>query len=136
MSPTAWICSTSETIVSNRMGCGVSEQWQCLYGSADGMRWRVTVGPYGQAPDSEASGLPLLGDTTEVLRSVLSFRVQVARGATMTMAREVHDRLAVELGISRGQLRSFVNAEALPELTSAGWGRLAKAYHFISVPAA
>lgn len=115
----------------------MSEQWQCLYGSADGLRWRVAIGPYGQTPDQEASGLPLLGDTLEVLRSVLSFRVHVARGATMTMARQVHDLLASELEVSRDQLRSFVNAEQLPCFTSAGWGRLVKAYHFISaVPAA
>lgn len=115
----------------------MSDQWQCLYGSADGAHWRVAIGPYGQAPDAEVSGLPLLGDTLEVLRSVLSFRVHVARGATMTMARQVHDLLASELDVSRDQLRSFVNAEAIPEFSSAGWGRLAKAYHFISaVPAA
>lgn len=115
----------------------MSEQWQCLYGNADGIRWRVITGPYGQTPDTETSGLPLLGDTTEVLRAVVSFRVHVARGVGMTMASQVHDRLAAELEVSQDRLRSFINAEVIPEFTSAGWGRLAKAYHFTSaIPAA
>jgi hypothetical protein len=111
----------------------IPDQWQVLYGSGDGSAWFILRGVYGRLPPQELDGLPLLGETTEVLRSVLGFRMRAAKRSnepTLEMATRVHATMASELGMEPQQLTDYTNDAATPNLSSNAWGKLAKAAHF------
>jgi hypothetical protein len=121
-----------------------TDQWQVLYGTGDGGMWYVLRGLYGHLPPEVLDGTPLLGDVADVMRKVLNFRmratkrrfVEVGTPATNTLeiAERVHATMADELGITPDYLTGCINLTEVPELTSTGWSRLAKAAHFITAP--
>jgi hypothetical protein len=109
------------------------DQWQVLYGAADGSAWFVLRGQYGRLPPEKVTDLPLLGDIADVMRDVLDFRMTSAKlrnEPTLQMAQRVHATMAGELGITPDYLTDCINCAVIPELSSRGWGRLAKALHF------
>jgi protein involved in sex pheromone biosynthesis len=116
----------------------ILEQWQVLYGTGDGSKWLVARGPYGYIPPNELDDLPLLGETSEIIRTLMTFRVQAARRArgfaqadTLDVAEYAKNQLAKSLGITPGQLITYANDEKSPELSARGWQELAKAYYFM-----
>jgi hypothetical protein len=109
------------------------DQWQVLYGAADGSAWFVLRGQYGRLPPEKLTDLPLLGDIADVMRDVLDFRMRAAKRtkeSSLEMAQRVHRALADELGTTAIYLTDCINCTVIPELTSRGWSRLAKASHF------
>ena len=111
----------------------MSDQWQALYGTADGATWYVVRGVLGRIPPSEIAGVPLLGETSEVIRKVLMFRMECVRRATGNTPD--HDRVrrdfACELGSTEEQCETYANDLAMPDLGSEGWASLARSYYFI-----
>jgi hypothetical protein len=109
-------------------------QWQVLYGAGDGSAWLVLRGQYGRLPPEKLDELPLLGDIADVMRDVLDFRMRASRASraepSLEVAQRVHGQLADELGITPKYLTDCINCAVIPELSSRGWSRLAKAVHF------
>lgn len=110
------------------------DQWHVLYGSGDGDKWLTVRGSFGHVPPDTLDGLPMLGEVDQVMRDVLDFRMRALRRSTTTptleQADHVRDTLAREIGISIEDLTRCINAEAIPDMPAASWGKLVKAYYF------
>jgi hypothetical protein len=114
------------------------DQWQVLYGNGDGSKWLVVRSAYGTIPPDELMGLPLLGETTMIIRSLMTFRVQAAtrscdsrNAGALDIAEYAKNELARSLGIEPGRLISYANDETTPDLSVRGWQALTKAYYFM-----
>jgi hypothetical protein len=105
-----------------------------LYGSPEGA-WLVLRGPYGRVPLIDIAGLTLLGDTQEVIHSVLAHRMRCTSrsSAHEDVGAYVRRTFAAELGVNEVQLASYDAGRSEPELSNLGWSKLASAYCFISV---
>jgi hypothetical protein len=113
----------------------LSDQWQVLYGSPEGA-WLVLRGSYGRVPPGDIAGLTLLGETGDIIRGVLTFRMSTMsrHGDTRSdLVSYVRRTFATELGVDEAKLVEYADDRTVPSLSSTGWSKLAKAYCFISV---
>ena len=111
------------------------DQWQVIYGNgAD--KWLVLSGGFGYVPPDQVDDLSLLGETTEVIRKVMTFRIRAASvsgnsKSTLDIADYAKRTLAGELGITPERLISYADDMETPYLYARGWQQLAKAYFFL-----
>lgn len=108
----------------------ITEQWQVLYGNQDGSAWYLLRGQYGRIPPDHINDLPLLGEPTELIRSLLTFRIQAAQNKTPETTQQIKNTLATELGITPQRLNNYLNDNTTPNLQNNGWTKLVKAYTF------
>jgi hypothetical protein len=115
----------------------LSDQWQVLYGDTAGV-WLVLRGSYGRVPPGDIAGLALLGETGDIIRDVLAYRMRAIgvtsqrRYASGDVSQYVRRTFAAELGVGESKLDEYTYEQTVPSLSSTGWSKLAKAYCFIS----
>jgi hypothetical protein len=92
----------------------------------------VLRGSYGRVPPGDIVGLALLGETGDIIRSVVTYRMARISKTRSNIAGYVRRTFAAELGVDEAKLVEYADDRTVPSLSSTGWSKLAKAYCFIA----